>query len=212
RPRLRRLLLVLGPRVVPVLLPARRAAAHLRALLALRDRGREGEVHLVQPVHARLPHGHRHHDARPARRAHARPGVPALLGVRARLPQRRAAVRERGRERLRVAGLARRLPGAHARAGLTGTGKTTRRRSWRRRPFSHYADGTEPSALPDVAGLQALRPLHDLELDALSLGKRLETLSLDRGEVDEDVLATLLRDETEALRVVEPLHGTRRHC
>src|SRR5262245_63233321 len=72
-------------------------------------------------------------------------------------------------------------------------------------------NGTERSALPDVARLQALRPLHDLELHTLALGKRLESLSLDRGEMHEHVLATLLRDETKTLRVVEPLHGTRRH-
>src|SRR5262249_11193159 len=144
--------------------------------------------------------------------AHARSRVRALLGVRACLPHRRAAVRERGRQRLRVAGFARRLAGAHARAGLTRTAKRCGGASRRRRPLSHYADGTESSALPDVAGLQALRPLHDLELDALAFGERLETFSLDRGEMHEHVLATLLRDETEALRVVEPLHGTRRHC
>src|ERR1041385_3033371 len=67
------------------------------------------------------------------------------------------------------------------------------------------------SALADVARLQALRPLDDLELDALALGQRLETVPLDRGEVHEHVLATLLRDEAETLGIVEPLHGTRRH-
>src|SRR5580765_1832214 len=79
-------------------------------------------------------------------------------------------------------------------------------------PRSHYPDGTVRSCLADVAGLQALRPLHDLELDPLSLGERLEALTTDCGEVHEHVLATLLRDETETLRVVEPLHSTRRHC
>src|SRR5262245_42869009 len=95
-----------------------------------------------------------------------------------------------------------------ASAPANGSGATP---GWRRCGFL-YADGTEASALPDVAGLQALRTLHDLELDSLSLGERLEALSLNRGEVHEHVLAAFLRDEAEALRIVEPLHGTRRHC
>jgi hypothetical protein len=39
-----------------------------------------------------------------------------------------------------------------------------------------------------------------------------EPLRLNRRVVDENVFATLLRDEAEALRVVEPLDGTFGHC
>src|ERR1043165_4442553 len=59
----------------------------------------------------------------------------------------------------------------------------------------------------DVRGLQALLPLHDLELDALTLGQRLVPLHRDRGEVDEHILALRPLDEAIALLVREPLHG-----
>src|SRR6516164_8100830 len=65
--------------------------------------------------------------------------------------------------------------------------------------------------LADVCSLQALRSPSDVELDPLALGQGLESLALDRREMHEHVLAALLRDETEALRVVEPLHCTNRH-
>ena len=59
----------------------------------------------------------------------------------------------------------------------------------------------------NVRGLSALRALHDLELNTLTLGQRLVTLLGDRGEVDEDVLPTLTLDEPIALLVREPLDG-----
>src|SRR5205814_9690109 len=98
--------------------------------------------------------------------------------------------------------------------GVSCAGKPhTNEKAARRAPPPRHTMRTGPNALalPDVAGLQALRPLHDLELDALPFGERLETLSLDRGEVNEHVLATFLRDEAKTLRIVEPLHGTRCH-
>src|ERR671929_1067555 len=58
-----------------------------------------------------------------------------------------------------------------------------------------------------VRGLSALGALHDLELDLLSLGQRLVAVHRDRGEVHEDVLATLTLDEPVALLVREPLDG-----
>src|SRR5262249_40686349 len=63
-----------------------------------------------------------------------------------------------------------------------------------------------------VRRLKALRTLRDVEVHTLSLGERLEALALNGGEVYEDVLATLLGDETETLRVVEPLDRTCSHC
>ena len=52
-----------------------------------------------------------------------------------------------------------------------------------------------------------LLALDDVELNTLTLRQGFEALALDRGVVDEAILLSVLgRDETEALRVVEPLH------
>src|SRR6186713_1402643 len=59
----------------------------------------------------------------------------------------------------------------------------------------------------DVRRLGALGALDDLELHPLTLGQRLVALHRDRGEVDEDVLATLTLDEPVTLFVREPLDG-----
>src|SRR5687767_9586866 len=59
----------------------------------------------------------------------------------------------------------------------------------------------------DVRRLGALGALDDLELHLLTLGQRLVPLHRDRGEVDEDVLATLTLDEAVPLLVREPLDG-----
>src|ERR671938_285632 len=76
-------------------------------------------------------------------------------------------------------------------------------------PFRGPSSGSEREALDrlDVRGLRALGALHDLELHALALGERLVAVHRDRGEVDEDVLATLTLDEPVALLVRKPLHG-----
>src|SRR3989449_8636768 len=56
--------------------------------------------------------------------------------------------------------------------------------------------------LHDVLRRRTLLSLHDVELDPLALGERLEPLCLDRGVVHEAVLLAVLgRDETKALRV-----------
>src|ERR1041385_3046175 len=68
------------------------------------------------------------------------------------------------------------------------------------------------SDLLDVRGLEALRTVDDLELHRVALTERAEAVRLDGGVVDEDILATVLRDEPEALRVVEPLDRALRHC
>jgi len=69
-----------------------------------------------------------------------------------------------------------------------------------------------PLGLADVRRLQALRALGHVELQRLTLGERLEAVALNRGEVDEHVLAAIrLGDETKALRLVEPLHGATSH-
>ena len=51
-----------------------------------------------------------------------------------------------------------------------------------------------------------------IDPNAVTFHEALEALCLDRAEVNEHVLATLLGDEAEALRLVEPLHGTGCHC
>src|SRR5215471_1710415 len=70
--------------------------------------------------------------------------------------------------------------------------------------FSHRLLDLE---LLDVSGLRTLLPLNDLELDLVTFRERLETRAVDRAEMHEHIGTTLARDEAEALRVVEPLHG-----
>src|SRR6187401_934621 len=61
----------------------------------------------------------------------------------------------------------------------------------------------------NVRGLQALLALLHFELHALVLSERLEAVALDVAEVGEEVgAARVLRDEAEALALVEPLHGS----
>ena len=57
----------------------------------------------------------------------------------------------------------------------------------------------------DVRRLGALGALDDFELHPLTLGQRLVAVHRDRGEVHEDVLATLTLDEPVTLLVREPL-------
>src|SRR5688572_1746052 len=64
----------------------------------------------------------------------------------------------------------------------------------------------------DVRGLRALRALHDVETHTLAFLQRTEALRGDRRKMHEHVRAAVFgRDETEALGVVEPLHGTETH-
>src|SRR5258706_10825769 len=64
--------------------------------------------------------------------------------------------------------------------------------------------------LRHVRGLQALGALDQIELDGGAFRKRAKARALDRGIVDENVLAILAGDEAEALGVVEPLHVSSR--
>src|SRR3954469_25916124 len=63
------------------------------------------------------------------------------------------------------------------------------------------------SGLRHFRRLRSLLPLDDFEFDLIALGERLESVALNRAEVHEDVRTALVRDETVALRIVEPLHG-----
>src|SRR5215208_125247 len=64
-----------------------------------------------------------------------------------------------------------------------------------------------------VCGLGALVALLRLELDLRALIEGLEARAFDRAEMDEEVLASLVRrDEAEALVRVEPLDGSGCHA
>src|SRR5438128_3402582 len=62
--------------------------------------------------------------------------------------------------------------------------------------------------LANVRGLETLGAACHLELHLVTFRQTFEALRDDGAEVDEDVLAVLLRDEAEALRIVEPLDST----
>src|SRR5215471_875901 len=60
----------------------------------------------------------------------------------------------------------------------------------------------------DVACLQTLGALLDIELDALAFLQVLETLALNGREVDEDIIAAFASNESIALCSIEPLDCT----
>src|SRR5207244_9352450 len=61
----------------------------------------------------------------------------------------------------------------------------------------------------DVLRLRALLPLGCLVFHLRTFGERAEAIAGDRGVVDEEILAAVLRgDEAVPLGVVEPLHGS----
>src|SRR5439155_26140867 len=91
-------------------------------------------------------------------------------------------------------------------ASVPGPGGSARRRLQRAVKRSPVG-----SDLPDVGGLQSLGALGHLELVRLTLGEALKAVGLDGARTDEDVLARFPLDEAEALRIVEPLHGSLCH-
>ena len=60
--------------------------------------------------------------------------------------------------------------------------------------------------LCDVGRLKPFRALDNFEVHVLSFLQGFESLSLDGGEVNENVVTIRLRNESIALRVIEPLH------
>ena len=67
----------------------------------------------------------------------------------------------------------------------------------------------------DVGSLRTLGALFNIELDLLSFSQVTETIALNGGEMDENVLSTFAFDKTETLVTIEPLDGTTysfRHC
>src|SRR5438045_861347 len=64
----------------------------------------------------------------------------------------------------------------------------------------------------DVGRGRTLLALRHVEGDLLALFERLVAVHLDRAVMGEQILAAVIRrDESEALGVVEPLHGACRH-
>ena len=59
----------------------------------------------------------------------------------------------------------------------------------------------------DVLGFLALASFADFEFNGLTLFEVLEAVASDVGEVDEDIIAAFLRDESEALLCVEELNS-----
>src|SRR6185369_2432904 len=76
---------------------------------------------------------------------------------------------------------------------------------------ARHASRCERLDLADVRGLQTFGSLRHVELHAITFGERLEAIALDRREVHEHILSTFLREESETLRLVEPLYCSGRH-
>ena len=86
--RRRSLFQIFRPGLVPVLLSAGRAHAHLRALLPLPDFPREIQMHFVQRLHVCLPSGDRRYELREQRHPDGRSAVRPLFRLRPGMPDR----------------------------------------------------------------------------------------------------------------------------
>ena len=61
----------------------------------------------------------------------------------------------------------------------------------------------------DILSGGSLRGLYHLKLDLLTFNQAFKAVALDSREVDEDILFSIIpRQETKALTVIEPLHGS----
>src|SRR3954470_8796941 len=95
----------------------------------------------------------------------------------------------------------------HPRLSLAPEKQTARAR--RAVDVKRYCRGLDQR---DVDGLGALVPGLGLVGDLRALGEGAVAVGVDRGVVDEKILAGLVRrDEAEALLVAEPLHGSGSH-
>jgi hypothetical protein len=63
-----------------------------------------------------------------------------------------------------------------------------------------------------VCGLGSFLSLYDFELHFVPFGERLEAGSTDGAEMDENVRASLSRNEAKAFGVIEPLYRTSYPC
>jgi hypothetical protein len=75
---------------------------------------------------------------------------------------------------------------------------------WGRMKILGLGDGR----LQDIRSLRPLCPLHDLKLDVFSFFQTLESFSLQRRIVYEDIVSTLKTNEPKSLAIVEPLDRT----
>lgn len=60
----------------------------------------------------------------------------------------------------------------------------------------------------DFGSLQALRPFSNFEFDFLAFVECLESVDLDFGEMDKEILAIFPLNETKALLITKPFYGT----
>jgi len=60
----------------------------------------------------------------------------------------------------------------------------------------------------DVRSLRSLCALHDLEFNVFSLFQGLESISLQRGIMNEDIITALKANEPKPLPIVEPFNRT----
>jgi hypothetical protein len=87
-------------------------------------------------------------------------------------------------------------------------GHTALRVQWERELSKTAVPGV--LALGDFLGLQAFGPLNQSELDFLSLVQAAIAITLNRSEMNKDVIWPVGHcDEAEALGIVEPLNGSR---
>jgi hypothetical protein len=63
----------------------------------------------------------------------------------------------------------------------------------------------------NICCLQSFRTLGNLELDLIAFIKRFETISLDGGEVNEDIISIVSGNEPEALLLIKPFYFTFGH-
>lgn len=63
----------------------------------------------------------------------------------------------------------------------------------------------------DVGSLRALFAVHYFKTDLLTFGKRLETITCDGAEMNENIFAFVRRNETIPLAIVKPLYRSLTH-
>ena len=92
-------------------------------------------------------------------------------------------------------------------------------RSWRSQGFEYpwkvlqtgYSDRLLARSNDDVCRLGALGTLGNLEFDLIAFVKHLESVLLNGGKVNEDVISIVPGNEPKALLFIEPLHSTFGH-
>jgi hypothetical protein len=88
------------------------------------------------------------------------------------------------------------------------------RRFWRYCPRGDQGSGAADRARlggANVSGLFALVARHDIKLDALAFDQRAIAIHLNGRVMNEHVGSTIAGNESKALFIVKPLHGTNSH-